>query len=75
MSWMRCDAIVKGCLTTSIEKMIRNSVKYTNTAAQMWSDLHETLGKESSPRAYELKHNILLLDMMGNVMSVIRAKQ
>lgn len=58
MLWMRCDAMIKGWLTTAMEKGIRDSVKYANTAAQIWYDLHERFGKESSPRAYELKQKI-----------------
>lgn len=55
MPWMRCDAMLKGWLTTTMEKNIRNSIKYVSTASEMWSDLRERFGKESSPRAYELK--------------------
>jgi hypothetical protein len=31
MAWMRCDAMIKGWLTTSMEKTIRGSFKYANT--------------------------------------------
>ncbi|XP_023757004.1 uncharacterized protein LOC111905550 [Lactuca sativa] len=55
MPWMRCDAMLKGWLTTAMEKNIHNSIKYVSTASEMWSDLRERFGKESSPRAYELK--------------------
>ncbi|GJU56981.1 hypothetical protein Tco_1234747 [Tanacetum coccineum] len=55
---MRCDAMIKGWLTTSMEKEIRTSFKYANTAAEIWSDLHERFGNESAPRAYELKQAI-----------------
>lgn len=60
MPWMRCDAMVKGWLTTAMEKNIRDNVKYANTTAQMWSDLRERFGEESSPRAYELKQKIVV---------------
>ncbi|XP_076958475.1 uncharacterized protein LOC143634207 [Bidens hawaiensis] len=53
--WMRCDAMIKGWLTTAMDKDIRASVKYAATAADMWADLTERFGKESAPRAYELK--------------------
>ena len=33
LPWMRCDAMIKGWLTTAMEKEIRNSVKYAKTAA------------------------------------------
>ncbi|GJZ75415.1 putative RNA-directed DNA polymerase [Tanacetum coccineum] len=58
MSWMRVDAMIKGWLTTAMEKNIRNNVKYAGTASEIWSDLNERFGKESAPRAYELKQNI-----------------
>ncbi|KAK1440796.1 hypothetical protein QVD17_06628 [Tagetes erecta] len=58
MQWMRCDAMIKGWLTTAMEKDIRNSVKYANTASDMWSDLKERFGKQSAPRAYELKQTL-----------------
>ncbi|KAD3336234.1 hypothetical protein E3N88_31753 [Mikania micrantha] len=58
MAWMRCDVMIKGWLTTAMEKEIRGSVKYANSAAEIWSDLRERFGKESAPRAYELKQSI-----------------
>nr|GEZ91987.1 putative reverse transcriptase, RNA-dependent DNA polymerase, Gag-polypeptide of LTR copia-type [Tanacetum cinerariifolium] len=57
-SWMRCDAMIKGWLTTAMEKRIRDSVKYANTSSEIWSDLMKRFGKESAPRAYELKKKI-----------------
>ncbi|KAL7613522.1 hypothetical protein Lser_V15G06266 [Lactuca serriola] len=41
-----------------MEKNIRNNVKYATTASLIWSGLLERFGKESSPRAYELKQRI-----------------
>lgn len=45
MPWMRCDAMIKGWLTTAMEKEIRSSVKYASTAYEIWSDLLERFGK------------------------------
>nr|GFA04145.1 hypothetical protein [Tanacetum cinerariifolium] len=45
-SWMRCDAMIKGWLTTAMEKGIRVSVKYANTSSEIRSDLKERFGKE-----------------------------
>ncbi|XP_076937846.1 uncharacterized protein LOC143605718 [Bidens hawaiensis] len=45
-------------LHTTVEKNIRNSVKYASTASEIWSDLEERFGKESAPRAYEIKQKI-----------------
>ncbi|XP_076947744.1 uncharacterized protein LOC143619781 [Bidens hawaiensis] len=58
MDWLRCDAMIKGWLTASMEKEIRGSVKGANSAAEIWSDLRERFGKESAPRAYEVKRLI-----------------
>lgn len=56
--WQQSDAIIKGWLMTDMEKDIRNSVKYSNTAKEIWDDLEERFGKESAPRAYELKRTL-----------------
>lgn len=41
-----------------MEKDIRNNVKYATTAQEIWDDLEERFGKESAPRAYELKREL-----------------
>ncbi|GKF37666.1 putative gag-pre-integrase domain, LTR copia-type gag-polypeptide, partial [Tanacetum coccineum] len=71
---MRCDAMIKGWLTTSMEKEIRTSFKYANTAAEIWLDLHERFGKESAPRAYELKQAISNTQQDGLTVSVYYLK-
>ncbi|GKC15713.1 putative RNA-directed DNA polymerase [Tanacetum coccineum] len=58
MPWMRVDAMIKGWLTTAMEKNIQNNVKYAGTTSEIWSDLNEHFRKESAPRAYELKQKI-----------------
>ncbi|XP_076955832.1 uncharacterized protein LOC143630804 [Bidens hawaiensis] len=55
MAWLQCDAMIKGWLITAMEKEIRVSVRYATTAEEIWIDLRERFGKESAPRAYELK--------------------
>ncbi|MFS8004213.1 putative RNA-directed DNA polymerase [Helianthus anomalus] len=69
MPWMRADAMIKGWLTTAMEKNIRNSVKYASTAAEIWSDLDGRFGKESAPRAYEIKQKIAGTRQAGNSVS------
>nr|GEU41172.1 hypothetical protein [Tanacetum cinerariifolium] len=66
MPWMRVDAMIKGWLATAMEKNIRNSVKYAGTASEIWSDLNERFGKESAPRAYELKQKITSTQQAGD---------
>ncbi|CAH9084424.1 unnamed protein product [Cuscuta epithymum] len=59
--WKRCDAMIKGWLTTAMEKDIRNSVKYAESAKEIWDDLKERFGKENAPRTYELKRELTLI--------------
>ncbi|KAL7602510.1 hypothetical protein Lser_V15G25635 [Lactuca serriola] len=49
LMWMRCDAMIIGWLTITMEKSIRSNVKYASTSADMWVDLKEQFGKESTP--------------------------
>lgn len=74
MAWMRCDAMVKGWLTTAMDKDIRNSVKYASTAREIWSDLLERFGKESAPRAYELKQILTRTQQNGATVSAYYTK-
>lgn len=46
--------MVRGWLISSMEKEIKNSMKYATTALDIWLDVKETFGKENVPRAYEL---------------------
>ena len=74
MMWMRCDAMIKGWLTTAMEKNIRSSVKYARTAAEIWTDLEERFGKESAPRAYELKRTLTSTQQEGDSVSAYYSK-
>ena len=49
MSWMWCDAMVKGWITKTMEKEIRYSVKYANITSELCYDLLERFGKETTP--------------------------
>lgn len=71
---MRCDAMIKGWLTTAIEKTICDSVKYATTALELWTDLSERFGKESAPRAYELKQKIATTRQDGASVSTYYAR-
>ncbi|XP_024959016.1 uncharacterized protein LOC112499989 [Cynara cardunculus var. scolymus] len=74
MAWMRCDAMIKAWLTTSMEKEIRSSVKYANSAAEIWDDMKERFGKESAPRAYELKQSLTMTRQDGTSISAYYTK-
>ncbi|KAJ0490449.1 putative RNA-directed DNA polymerase [Helianthus annuus] len=74
MAWMRCDAMIKGWLNTAMEKEIRTSVKYATTAREIWVDLRERFGKESAPRAYELKQSLTVTRQEGTSVSTYYTK-
>lgn len=74
MGWMRCDVMIKGWLNTAMEKEIRNSVKYASTAEEMWKDLSERFGKQSAPRAYELKQRLTATRQDGASVSTYYTK-
>ncbi|XP_024959026.1 uncharacterized protein LOC112500001 [Cynara cardunculus var. scolymus] len=65
---------MQGWLTTTMEKDIRSSVKHANTAAEIWSDLEKRFGKESAPRAYELKQTLTTTAQNGASVSAYYTK-
>ncbi|XP_076895646.1 uncharacterized protein LOC143548333 [Bidens hawaiensis] len=74
MPWLRCYAMIKGWLTTAMEKEIRGSVKYATSSLEIWSDLRERFGKESAPCAYELKQDLTLIRQDGSSISTYYTK-
>ena len=58
MTWMRVDVMIKGWLTTTMERDIRTNVRFANISAEIWTDLEERFEKECAPRAYELKQSL-----------------
>ncbi|KAJ0469311.1 hypothetical protein HanIR_Chr14g0706531 [Helianthus annuus] len=74
MPWLRCDAMIRGWLTTAMEKEIRVSVKYANSAEEIWKDLQERFGKENAPRAYELKQLLMMTKQDGSSVSAYYTK-
>ncbi|KAK2985871.1 hypothetical protein RJ640_009941 [Escallonia rubra] len=59
--WVKCNAIVLSWLTNFLAKEIQSSAAYTETASELWADLHERFTQGIAPRIYELKQNIALL--------------
>nr|GEX33976.1 hypothetical protein [Tanacetum cinerariifolium] len=53
-SWMRCDAMIKGWLTTAMEKGIRDSVKYANTSSEIWTQILATKPIPTLGTAYHM---------------------
>ncbi|KAK3023605.1 hypothetical protein RJ639_044065 [Escallonia herrerae] len=59
--WVKCNAIVLSWLTNSLAKEIQSSAAHTETASELWADLHERFTQGIAPRIYEIKRNIALL--------------
>ncbi|KAI3516445.1 hypothetical protein L1887_15360 [Cichorium endivia] len=74
MPWMRSDAMIKGWLNTAMEKEIRTSVKYATTSQEIWEDLKERFGKDSAPKAYELKQSLTATRQEGLSVSAYYTK-
>ncbi|XP_022040031.1 uncharacterized protein LOC110942567 [Helianthus annuus] len=74
MAWMRCDTMIKVWLHTAMEKDIRTSVKYASTAQEIWADLKERFGKETAPKAYEMKQSLSPIRQDGSSISAYYTK-
>lgn len=74
MNWKRCNALVRGWLVSAMEKEIKSSVKYANTARDIWIDLEERFGKENAPRAYELIRMITTIHQNDMTVSAYYTK-
>ncbi|XP_059287178.1 uncharacterized protein LOC132040543 [Lycium ferocissimum] len=59
--WMQCNAIVLSWLTNAIAKELQGSAAHVETAREIWVDLEERFAQGISPKVYELKRAITLL--------------
>ena len=66
--------MVKSWLTKTMEKEIRTSFKYANATLTIWSDLRERFEKESAPRAYELKNQLIDIHQDGTSVFAYKPK-
>ncbi|GJY08604.1 putative reverse transcriptase, RNA-dependent DNA polymerase, LTR copia-type gag-polypeptide [Tanacetum coccineum] len=57
MPWIRVDAMIKGWLTTAMEKNIRNNVKYADTTSKIWRNGPPGPTKERSGAKVEEEEN------------------
>ncbi|XP_031112064.1 uncharacterized protein LOC116016038 [Ipomoea triloba] len=72
--WMRCNAMVKGWLKSAMDKDIRGSVRFDVTVRDIWHDLEERFGKESAPRAFEIRRAVTLLRQDKDTVSTYYTK-
>lgn len=67
-AWVRADAMIKGWLTTAMEREVRTSFRYANTSSEIWSELEERFEKKGTPRAYELKQTLHVTRQDGSLV-------
>ncbi|XP_024986559.1 uncharacterized protein LOC112521800 [Cynara cardunculus var. scolymus] len=69
---LRCDAMIKGWLTTAMEKEIRVSVKYANTVEEIWKDLCCGCGISKKPGELRDKERLyeFLLGLNSNFSTI-----
>ncbi|XP_071685594.1 uncharacterized protein [Rutidosis leptorrhynchoides] len=70
----RCNAMVQGWLISSMDREIKNSVKYAVTSRDIWLDLEERFGKENAPRAYELRRTLTMTRQESQTISAYYTK-
>ncbi|XP_071742397.1 uncharacterized protein [Rutidosis leptorrhynchoides] len=73
-NWQRCNAMVRGWLTSTMTKEIRSSVKYGTTARDIWVDLDERFNKDNAPRVYELRRKITTIHQDNMSLSAYYTK-
>ncbi|XP_075658726.1 uncharacterized protein LOC142628532 [Castanea sativa] len=49
-SWCRCNTMILSWLVNSLSKDLQESVRYINTARELWIDLQDHFSQGSSPR-------------------------
>ncbi|XP_074306114.1 uncharacterized protein LOC141641347 [Silene latifolia] len=52
--WIRCDLMVMRWVLNSLDKTIRDNLKYVTSASQLWSELSERYGQANSIEIYQL---------------------
>ncbi|CAL1377559.1 unnamed protein product [Linum trigynum] len=70
----RCNAMVKGRLKTSMSKEVRNSVRFSLSAREIWVDLQSCFGQGSTSRLYERKRTINILQQEKMSVSAFYTK-
>ncbi|XP_074287756.1 uncharacterized protein LOC141612908 [Silene latifolia] len=56
--WVRCDFMVRQWILNSLSLPIKESLKYVNSAQELWSELLERYGQASALEVYQLKKEL-----------------
>lgn len=54
-SWDRCNDVVISWLLNTLSKEIAESVLYSKTAREIWTELEERFGQSNGPQLYHLQ--------------------
>lgn len=68
LRWDRCNAIVKGWLTTAVTKDLAHGFIYNTTVVSTWNDLCERFNKIDGTRVFHLSRE--LYHMKQRTMSI-----
>ena len=60
-SWIRCNQMVMSWILHSVSPEIKSSIMYLDTAAEMWSVLHNRFNQGNGPRIFELNESTIYL--------------
>ncbi|KAF8408467.1 hypothetical protein HHK36_007621 [Tetracentron sinense] len=67
--WCRCNNMVLSWLLNSVSKEIAASIIYIDTAAEMWTDLHDRFSQHNGPRIFQLQKAISSLSQENDSVS------
>ncbi|XP_074287881.1 uncharacterized protein LOC141613046 [Silene latifolia] len=56
--WVRCDFMVRQWILNSLVSSIKDSMKYVNSAQELWSELLERYGQANALEVYQLKKEL-----------------
>ncbi|XP_070046992.1 uncharacterized protein LOC142169787 [Nicotiana tabacum] len=57
-TWSRCNDMVTSWLLNSLSKVIADSVLYSKTAKDLWTDLEHRFGQPNSAKLYHLQKEL-----------------
>uniref|UniRef100_A0A803PEA6 Retrotransposon Copia-like N-terminal domain-containing protein n=1 Tax=Cannabis sativa TaxID=3483 RepID=A0A803PEA6_CANSA len=52
--WTRCNQMVMSWILHSVTSVIKSSIMFLDTAAEMWTELHSRFDQGNGPRIFEL---------------------
>nr|XP_010323505.1 uncharacterized protein LOC104648272 [Solanum lycopersicum] len=59
--WDRCNAIVRGCIMSSVTPELHTGIVYATSAKEIWDDLRERFDNVNTSRIYQLHKDIASL--------------